>query len=168
MLCIGGVYFVLKKVPFMRNESMANLKNVPGSVFGFLFCMVFSTPFAVAEVKGHGVDVEWGALSKNRGYFGVLHPVESPVKLGTFLQWKLHISDRDGKPVKNARIRVSGGMKGHLHGLPSQPVILKGSEDGWYIVDGLKFSMAGKWQLEFAIQQGSVRDLLEIPIELNY
>jgi len=149
---------------------MLFLTKVTGNVLilSFLLSMVSSFSVAASETEKHVADVTWDAISNNRGFVGVLHAEGHPIQLGTFLQWKLQIKDRDGKPMENVRIGVSGGMKGHRHGLPSQPIVKKHSAEGWYLVDGLKFSMAGKWQLNFVIQQGSVRDVLEIPIELNY
>lgn len=87
-----------------------------------------------------------------------------PVPLNRIHSWVLHVSTRDGKPVEGAAISVYGGMPAHRHGLPTQPEVSE-IGDGEYLVEGLKFSMMGKWEMWFNIRAGDVTDKVKFDIE---
>ena len=58
----------------------------------------------------------------------------------------------DGAPVHDARFAVDGGMPQHGHGLPTQPRVTRELADGTYLLEGMKFSMTGWWEVKLAIQ----------------
>ena len=61
--------------------------------------------------------------------------------------------------LKNAKISIAGGMPAHHHGLPTSPVVSWSKTKNTYIIEGLKFSMPGEWQLRFLIENNpSVHD----------
>ena len=74
-----------------------------------------------------------------------------PLPLNRIHSWVLHVETADAKPVENASIKVDGGMPAHNHGLPTQPVVSE-IGNGDYLVEGLKFSMTGHWEMWFEIQ----------------
>ena len=74
----------------------------------------------------------------------------------------------DGKAVAPARVSVSGGMPLHGHGLPSQPQVSEHTEDGKYLVKGLKFNMNGGWELAFDIQSEDQRDKVNFDIKIDF
>ena len=74
-----------------------------------------------------------------------------PLPLNRIHSWVLHVETADARPVENAKIRVDGGMPAHNHGLPTQPVVSE-IGNGDYLVQGLKFSMTGHWEMWFEIQ----------------
>ena len=74
-----------------------------------------------------------------------------PLPLNRIHSWVLHVETADAKPVENASIKVDGGMPAHNHGLPTQPVVSE-IGNGNYLVEGLKFSMTGHWEMWFEIQ----------------
>lgn len=80
-----------------------------------------------------------------------------PVPLNRIHSWLLHVETTDAKPVEKASIKVDGGMPTHNHGLPTQPVVTE-IGDGDYLVDGLKFSMTGHWEMWFEIQAGGISE----------
>ena len=71
--------------------------------------------------------------------------------------WLIQVTDENGQPIPNLSISVTGGMKLHKHGLPTQPKIRQGEMAGKYYVDGLKFQMYGDWFLALNLKdkQGS-------------
>ena len=87
-----------------------------------------------------------------------------PLPLNRIHSWVLHVEALDGKPVENAEISVFGGMPAHAHGLPTQPEVTE-IGDGDYLVEGLKFSMTGMWQLWFNIRVADVTDKIKFDIE---
>ena len=56
------------------------------------------------------------------------------------------------KSIENARVFISGGMPEHHHGLPTAPVVSWSKEHRAYIIEGLKFSMPGYWEINFNIE----------------
>ena len=81
-----------------------------------------------------------------------------PIPVGRIITWKLNVETAGGNPVKNAAIAVSGDMPEHGHGLPTQPEVSKGAEDGNYIVQGLKLSMPGWWVITFIVKTQDMDD----------
>jgi YtkA-like len=66
--------------------------------------------------------------------------------------WQIKLSSPDGAPVRNARIAVDGGMPQHGHGLPTRPQVTREVADGTYLIEGMKFSMTGWWEIKLAVQ----------------
>ena len=62
--------------------------------------------------------------------------------------WIVHIYDHTGAPIPDLQLQIKGGMPTHQHGLPTQPQLISETRPGEYIIDGFKFNMAGKWQIE--------------------
>jgi hypothetical protein len=54
--------------------------------------------------------------------------------------------------VRQARIGVDGGMPQHGHGLPTKPRVTRELGDGRYLIEGMKFSMTGWWEIKLAVQ----------------
>ncbi|MEO8103087.1 MAG: FixH family protein, partial [Betaproteobacteria bacterium] len=63
-----------------------------------------------------------------------------------------------GEPVSQARFQVDGGMPQHGHGLPSQPQVTKELTAGNYLLEGMKFSMTGWWEIRLAIHTPNASD----------
>ena len=49
-------------------------------------------------------------------------------------------------------------MPQHGHGLPTQPRVTQEIGDGRYLMEGMKFSMTGWWDMRLAVQAGDVTD----------
>jgi len=81
-----------------------------------------------------------------------------PIPLNRIHSWTLHLETADGEAVDDAQIAVYGGMPVHKHGFPTAPRVTQGLGNGDYRVEGLKFSMAGHWELWLNIRSGGVTD----------
>jgi hypothetical protein len=105
-------------------------------------------------------DVDTSAvLASAKKLFRVSYVSERvPIPIGRIISWKLRVETADGRPVKNAEITIKGGMPEHGHGLPTQPEVTKGMEEGDYIVQGLKFSMPGWWVITFKVKAQDMDD----------
>lgn len=66
--------------------------------------------------------------------------------------WKVMLADAQGLPVRDARFTVGGGMPQHGHGFPTRPRVTRQLDDGSYLLEGMKFSMTGWWDLKLGIQ----------------
>jgi len=93
-----------------------------------------------------------GYAAEGQGAFNVTYKSEvEPLPLNQIHSWLLHVETADGKPVEKASIKVDGGMPAHHHGLPTQPAVTEVG-NGDYLVQGIKFSMTGHWEMWFEIQ----------------
>lgn len=87
-----------------------------------------------------------------------------PLPLNRIHSWILHVESSEGKPVENAEISVYGGMPAHKHGLPTEPVVSEiGAGD--YLLEGIKFSMGGKWEIWLNISAGDLTEKVKFNIE---
>lgn len=72
-----------------------------------------------------------------------------------------------GQAVIDAKMSVSGKARDVKRQLPTEPQVTKHLGGGKYLVEGLRFNMAGNWLLEFDIQSGADKDksLLEVLVK---
>ena len=89
--------------------------------------------------------------SVDHKYLVTLQPPAKPAAIHQLHAWQLKISSPSGAPVAQARVQVDGGMPQHGHGLPTRPQVTRALPDGGYLIEGMKFSMTGWWELKFAI-----------------
>ena len=100
----------------------------------------------------------------NNGTFNVILLNDLELEpLREFISFKIQVVDAIGSPISDAAISLSGGMPAHGHGLPTKPIITA-IGDGEYLVEGLKFSMMGTWELNFEIKSKEVSDTAKFTI----
>jgi hypothetical protein len=87
-----------------------------------------------------------------------------PLPLNRIHSWVVHVETLDGKPVEKAKVAIYGGMPIHKHGLPTEPAVTE-LGNGDYLVEGLKFSMNGWWQIWLRIRAGSDTDKVKFNIK---
>jgi cytochrome c peroxidase len=103
-------------------------------------------------------DVTLHKRSSHGLYFVELQPPSTPPAINVLHQWRVRVTTPAGAAVAGARIRVDGGMPAHGHGMPTQPRVTRELGDGTYLVDGMKFSMGGTWELRFEIESAAGAD----------
>jgi hypothetical protein len=96
-------------------------------------------------------DVGTAKPSANARYLVRLAPETSPVPLHALHRWTAHVARADGAGAGTATVAVDGGMPRHGHGLPTQPRVTGRLPDGRLVIDGVKFSMPGWWELRLRI-----------------
>ena len=89
-----------------------------------------------------------------------------PIVINQIQSWVMYLQTGDGSCVKGAEITVVGGMPEHNHGLPTAPLVRPGENDCEYLVEGLRFHMAGRWELSFKIKAGDKTDVLMVSLDL--
>ena len=105
-----------------------------------------------------GLNLSLDRLTVQKKYEVVLQPVAQPLVVNKIHSWNVKLTTADGKPVPNARIAVDGGMPQHGHGLPTQPRVGAGDGNGQYLLEGMKFSMTGWWEIKLDIDSDLGRD----------
>src|SRR5262249_2967624 len=73
---------------------------------------------------------------------------------------------KDGAPVRDAELSVSGWMPEHGHGMSRQPRS-ESRPDGSYRVAGMLLHMRGRWQLFFDVLEGSLAHPAESDLDLD-
>lgn len=81
--------------------------------------------------------------------------------------WTVRIRGVDGTPVDGANVHVTGGMPLHGHRLPTAPQVTEYLGDGTYLLEGVRFNMAGWWEVTLAIESGHQQDTVTFNLVLN-
>lgn len=110
----------------------------------------------------------WQAMSREGLYAVRITPESGAIEIGPIRNWVLNLRNWQGDAIYPARITVGGGMAGHGHGLPTQPLVTAYGGDGDYLVEGVRFSMAGDWRLSFLIDSQAGRDRVDFELSINY
>ncbi len=134
-----------------------------GLVLAFAALCLGSTSFA-AEAAEH----LWRAESDSGLYRVEIRPDGGRVEIGALQDWRLKVEAASGTPVERAQIVVGGGMPGHGHGLPTQPLVTSYLGGGQYRVEGVKLSMSGAWVLAFAISSTAGNDIARVSFDVSF
>ncbi len=97
-------------------------------------------------------DTSTTKLSHHERYRVSIEPRKNPLTINAMHEWVLKLKTLDGKPVESADIAIDGGMPAHGHGLPTSPRVTEYLGAGRYLIEGMKFNMAGWWELKIAIR----------------
>lgn len=85
--------------------------------------------------------------------------MHEPVAINEIHSWRIQLSTASGKPVEKAVIHLGGGMPEHGHGFPTRPRVTEIGA-GEYRLEGMKFSMHGRWEIKLGVQAGEEFDVL--------
>ena len=100
----------------------------------------------IATIPGD-LDYSKTQTSVNKNYLISIKSLINPIPLNQIHQWEIRIKTSQGVPVNGAAISVVGGMPMHKHGMPTAPRVTKDLGQGDYLLEGMKFSMTGWWEL---------------------
>lgn len=101
------------------------------------------------------------------GLFQVrFEPQINPITINKIHYWLLHLRTFNGEAVLNAEIVVAGGMPEHDHGLPTKPLTRPATIEGDYLIEGLRFHMGGRWEIELIISASGETDTLTVYLDL--
>ena len=87
-----------------------------------------------------------------RRFVVALQPPATPAAINQIHSWQIKLTTPAGVPITHAHNAVDGGMPQHGHGLPTRPQVTRELADGTYLLEGMKFSMTGWWEIKLAIQ----------------
>ena len=146
---------------------MASLWRYVLAVLGVLAIVAGVLAAVCLAGAGQGERVLWRTTTSDGGLFvATLVPASGVVRQGELQSWMLTLKTSSGSAVENAAIDVSGGMPQHDHGLPTSPQVADYLGQGRYRIDGVKFTMAGWWQLHLAISAAAGSDTVVFNIVL--
>ena len=113
-----------------------------------------------------GIEHAVTELSESGNYRFTLYSKPSPIPLKKIHSWILKVENNDGNPVTNAKLFINGGMPAHRHGFPTKPVVKKYLGNGEYLVEGIKFTMPGYWEMRFTMSIKNKRERVVFKINL--
>lgn len=82
-----------------------------------------------------------------------LYSDEFPPPLNKIHSWTVRVLSPEGKPEESVKLTVHGGMPAHQHDFPTKPRVTQYLGDGYYKVEGVKFSMPGQWEMRFNVKE---------------
>jgi hypothetical protein len=91
-------------------------------------------------------------------YHVAIKSLADPIAINKLHAWEIQLRSRSGEAVSGARISVDGGMPQHGHGFPTQPRVTRELGDGRYLIEGMKFSMPGWWEIKLKVDSASGAD----------
>jgi hypothetical protein len=91
----------------------------------------------------------------------------SPPPLNKIHSWRLTVKRLSGEPVTGAMIMVDGGMPAHGHGLPTKPEVTGETAAGIYLLEGMKFTMPGWWEVKFHLTSNKTEDRVTFNLKLK-
>ncbi|WP_148212545.1 FixH family protein [Hahella chejuensis] len=127
--------------------------------------MSLEVPAMTGQQAPADLDIRTFQASRDLNFFAHIEPLtkgspEPLTPLNEIHKWNFLLSDMNGDPITDAKIEFSGHMPGHVHGLPTQPRITAESAPGVYLVDGVKFQMAGWWVIQFDVTANGKSDTI--------
>lgn len=105
-----------------------------------------------------GLDVSLDRPTDHGKYQVVLHSLAEPIAINKMHSWEIRLRSPSGTAVSGAHISIDGGMPQHGHGFPTQPRVTRELGDGRYLLEGMKFSMSGWWEIKVKVDASSGPD----------
>ena len=87
-----------------------------------------------------------------------IQSLSDPIAINKMHAWEIRLRSPSGEAVSGARISVDGGMPQHGHGFPTRPRVTRELGDGRYLLEGMKFSMPGWWEIKLKVAAASGTD----------
>lgn len=119
--------------------------------FPALISLIAPAFLAACMTPPADLDTSLNRPTDNKRYVVAVKSLADPIVINRMHAWEASVTLPSGEPVPGARITVGGGMPQHFHGYPTQPRVTRELERGRYLIEGMKFSMPGWWELKLDI-----------------
>ena len=124
----------------------------------FISTAILTAALSACATPPQDLDLSLRHPSAQGRYVVQIEPPAAPPAINQMHSWQIKVSSPNGAPVRHARIAVDGGMPQHGHGLPTRPQVTSEVAAGTYLMEGMKFSMTGWWEIKLAIQAAEGSD----------
>jgi hypothetical protein len=94
-------------------------------------------------------------------------PAELPLKLNRVHDWIVGIERLGDWSEVPTAIRFDGGMPSHGHGFVTRPRVTKNLGHGEFLVEGVKFHMAGDWVLAISVTSQTTTEGVVLPLTVE-
>lgn len=129
-------------------------RRIPSTVVSLMLVTLTACSTSVPS----DLDLSLSHRTDQGAYLVSLQPPSPAPAVNQMHAWQVRLTAADGTPVRQARFRVDGGMPQHGHGLPTRPQVTREIADGIYLLEGMKFSMTGWWEIKVAIEGAAGKD----------
>ncbi len=141
-------------------------RDVPAIVLLVLWSLTCLSPTPAGEPPG---TLSLWAQKSARGMLDVtVAPQSGAARIGALHSWVVALRDAQGNPVYPARISIDGGMPAHGHGLPTRPQVTRYLGNGEYLIEGVRFNMAGDWVWRLRIETPAGVDEVKFDLLIDY
>lgn len=124
----------------------------------FMFSLIGLTSLAACMPPPSGLNLSRDRPTAHGKYHVAIYPPSEPVAINKLHAFEIRLRSPSGEPVSGARIGIDGGMPQHGHGFPTQPRVTRELGGGRYLLEGMKFSMPGWWEIKLRIDAASGTD----------
>ncbi|KQV60776.1 Auxin-binding protein [Pelomonas sp. Root1217] len=107
--------------------------------------------FSACMTPPQNLDLSLSRPTAQNKYRVSIQPMVPSIAINQLHAWQVQVTSPSGEPVLHAHIDVDGGMPQHGHGLPTQPAITQELGGGRYLMEGMKFSMTGWWEIKLKL-----------------
>ena len=107
------------------------------------------------------------SISESGRFRATLTPSIRPVPIDAGHSWMLQLEALGPSPSAILELGLDGGMPGHNHGMPTTPEIRPGDRPGQFLIAGIRFHMAGGWELKLVLRDAAGtwdRAVFSVPI----
>jgi YtkA-like len=125
-----------------------------------LVALLVVTALAAATAAG-AASVTTAHVVSGKRLFSADVTYPSPLPVERLHIWTVRLFDRRHHPVTHARIKVSGDMPEHGHGLPTSPVAVERGK-GFYRLTGMMFQMPGRWYVQLKVRSAQRLDTIRV------
>jgi cytochrome c peroxidase len=109
---------------------------------------------------------ESARVSVKGRYLVSIRPPSSPVRVNEWQEWVIHVARRDRAPLALRQVALDGGMPAHGHGLPTAPTVSASGAPGAFTASGVRFHMAGRWEVRVLVADREGADAATFPIDV--
>jgi hypothetical protein len=114
-----------------------------------------------------GPDWAGEATSQAGRYRIAVRPFDAAAPRGQLHAWVVRIARTDGSPARPSHVGFDGGMPSHGHGFESSPRVTRDLGGGEFLVEGVRFHMAGDWELRVTVTEPEGTDGARLPISVD-
>ena len=145
------------------------LSPLSKALYRYTMKIFFALSFLFTFFPAKAADVRLPDLSgvTDKGFKIEIYSELSPLSINTIHSWHIRVLDRDDEILELEELNVFGGMPEHDHGLPTQPEVTMRLDNGDYLLEGLRFHMQGRWELQVEFQYAGADDTAIIDFELQ-
>ncbi len=109
-----------------------------------------------------------GPVASVGGHFRVIaQSAVQPVVINKIHSWTLTLTDAAGAPVDGASLAIDASVPIIERVTPTAPRVTRALGEGRYLVEGMKFDMAGRWRLQIAIRSGNDSDHVVMNVDVK-
>lgn len=115
----------------------------------------------------HTLDLRRRKTTEAGRYVVALEPPREGAALHAMHRYLVRVTTPEGQPVHDAALSFVGGMPLHGHGFPTAPAFGEEIAPGVYPLDGVRFAMAGWWQLILSVAAGGTTDTVTFDLAVT-